>query len=195
MTQIIVKKKKAKEKTLIWKWKNWITPRSRKHVRWDTSFVIPLSLSDYVAFISAVILGCKVVFEVWYESLLLFLLFLTAGKERQRKTKNQKTPKYVYWFGISFLIFLFIINFIIIEVTLTCSHRAGYKGQFKDNQSYLKHPDGSQTVSACNYTNASSYNLPSSDSEDGIFMSRFQAVGEITWRAYGGRPPWNWVHM
>lgn len=82
-------------------------------------------------FISAVILGCKVVFEVWHESLLLFLLFLTAGKERQWKTKNQKPPKYVYWFGISSLIFLFIIHFIIIEVTLTCCHRVGYKGQFK----------------------------------------------------------------
>lgn len=77
------------------------------------------------------------------------------------------------------LLFLFIIHFIIVEVTLACCQRVGYEGPFEDNQSYLKRADGSQTVSACNYTNASSYNLPSSDSVDGIFTSRFQAVGGL----------------
>lgn len=61
MTQTILKRK-AKEKTVTLKWKNWITPGGCQHVRWDTSFVIPPSLSDYVLFISALIPGCKVVF-------------------------------------------------------------------------------------------------------------------------------------
>lgn len=61
MTQTILKRK-AKENTVTLKWKNWITPGSRQHVRWDTSFAIPPSLSDYVLFISALIPGCKVAF-------------------------------------------------------------------------------------------------------------------------------------
>lgn len=100
--------------------------------------MIPLSLSD-VVFIFALIPGCKVVFEVCYESRLLFLLFLTAGKESENTLwylifflKKPTKIGLLSWYS---LIFLVIIHLNIVEVMYpTCR---GLRGPVQDNQLYV----------------------------------------------------------